>query len=328
MMSVKSPGFTHRPRGGSLRGDVSKKRAGLGRNSDDGGVTRRCGGCGRYCGALLAQPEERALLVRLRGTVRSMGAGDYVCVTLRGGAPWGFTLREGEGEGDIYRPLLASQVEDGSRACLAGVHEGDEVVSINGESCADLTLCRALALLETSVSSLQLLLKRSNFIPSEDCVSEGTHLGERVSSGENLKSTTLHIISPNSKIPTNTEDPHRSNLSDDLGGHELFFKHNSEEVRRCFSPGEFVELQVSLSEQTLDDGGCTSLGSARGIEGDFSAIETAHTPPPHPVSCPNKRAARTARRGDQRRPGGGPCAATRRIRNREGSSECGWPHGH
>ena len=30
-----------------------------------------------------------------------------------------------------------------------------------------------------------------------------------------------------------------------------------------------VELQVSLSEQTLDDVGCTSLGSARGIEGEL-----------------------------------------------------------
>ncbi|PWA27096.1 hypothetical protein CCH79_00011682 [Gambusia affinis] len=37
-----------------------------------------------------------------------MGTGDYICVTLRGGAPWGFSLRQGEG--DIYRPLLASQI--------------------------------------------------------------------------------------------------------------------------------------------------------------------------------------------------------------------------
>lgn len=37
-----------------------------------------------------------------------MGIGDYMCVTLRGGAPWGFTLTEGQG--DTYRPLLVSQV--------------------------------------------------------------------------------------------------------------------------------------------------------------------------------------------------------------------------
>ncbi|XP_073331029.1 uncharacterized protein synpo2a isoform X1 [Pagrus major] len=42
-----------------------------------------------------------------------------------------------------------------------------------------------------------------------------------------------------------------------------------------------VELQVSLSEQTLDDvGGCTSLGSAIGIQGEVSnreTVETIHT---------------------------------------------------
>lgn len=42
------------------------------------------------------------------GARGSMGTGDYICVTLRGGAPWGFTLREGEG--DTYRPFLISQV--------------------------------------------------------------------------------------------------------------------------------------------------------------------------------------------------------------------------
>ncbi|MEQ2302460.1 hypothetical protein AMECASPLE_007013 [Ameca splendens] len=230
-----------------------------------------------------------------------MGTGDYVCVTLRGGAPWGFTLKEGEG--DIYRPLLASQVEDGSHACLAGVQEGDEVVSINGEPCGDLTLLQALALIEKSITSLQLLLKRYNFIPSEDCESEGMYLSEGVSSDENLKTTTLHIISPKSEIPrefyisdpqgkvlhreldSDTEAPHRGNLSDDLGGHELVSKHKKE-VQRCFSPGEFVELQVSLSEQTLDDRGYTSLGSARGFKGDFSTIETVHTTSSHHVPCP------------------------------------------
>lgn len=52
------------------------------------------------------------------------------------------------------------QVEDGFHACLAGVQEGDEVVSINGEPCVNLTLSQALALIESSINSLQLLLKR------------------------------------------------------------------------------------------------------------------------------------------------------------------------
>ncbi|MED6265251.1 hypothetical protein CHARACLAT_023460, partial [Characodon lateralis] len=142
-----------------------------------------------------------------------------------------------------------------------------------------------------------------NFIPSEDCESEGMYLSEGVYSDENLKTTTLHIISPKSEIPrefyisdpqgkvlhreldSDTETPHRGNLSDDLGGHEFVSKHKKE-VQRCFSPGEFVELQVSLSEQTLDDRGYTSLGSARGFKGDFSTIETVHPTSSHHVPCP------------------------------------------
>uniref|UniRef100_A0A096M9P9 Synaptopodin-2-like n=1 Tax=Poecilia formosa TaxID=48698 RepID=A0A096M9P9_POEFO len=242
-----------------------------------------------------------------------MGTGDYICVTLRGGAPWGFILRQGEG--DIYRPLLASQVEDGSRAYLAGVQEDDEVVSINGEPCADLTLLQALALIETSTITLQLLLKRLlnlTIICSlaeleldlmlhsglyTDCTLKLRHVLKLLWYSsvfynlviklnyplyENLKSTTLHIISPKSEIP---REVHISDPQDDLGGHELAFTHNKE-VRRCCSTGEFVELQVSLSDQTLAYGGCTSLGSARGIEGDFSAIDPVHTTSSHHAQCP------------------------------------------
>lgn len=40
-----------------------------------------------------------------------------------------------------------------------------------------------------------------------------------------------------------------------------------------FSPGAMVELQLSLSEHTLEDPVCTSLGSALGIEGEIQARE-------------------------------------------------------
>ncbi|XP_059211429.1 synaptopodin-2 isoform X2 [Centropristis striata] len=235
-----------------------------------------------------------------------MGTGDYICVTLRGGAPWGFTLREGEG--DTYRPFLVSQVEEGGRAFLAGVQEGDELVSLNGEPCADLTLLSAFSLIDTSIGCLQLLVKRYCSLPSEDYEPEETYCGERDSSGEALESTTLHIFSPKhrSQIPrelyisesqdevyygelgSDTEVPKGPQLlctqlhtsPSDRGGQEPVFKGNDEEAWRCFSPGDMVELQVSLSEQTLDDVGCTSLGSAHGIEGELSnreTVETIHT---------------------------------------------------
>ncbi|XP_030578577.1 synaptopodin-2 [Archocentrus centrarchus] len=216
-----------------------------------------------------------------------MGTGDYICVTLRGGAPWGFTLQEGEG--DTYRPFLVSQVAEGGRASLAGVCDGDEVVSINGEPCADLSLLRAFALIDTSIDCLQLLVKRYNSIPAEDYESDEMHCGERASTGETLESTTLHIFSPKdrSQIPDPTSQDEafsrefNGSTEFSKGGqllctqlHAPSSKENDDKVQRCFSPGDMVELQVSLSEQTLDDVGCASLGSARGFEGDLSNRET------------------------------------------------------
>ncbi|XP_036968337.1 synaptopodin-2 isoform X2 [Acanthopagrus latus] len=237
-----------------------------------------------------------------------MGTGDYICVTLRGGAPWGFTLREGEG--DTYRPFLVSQVEEGGRAFLAGVQEGDEVVSLNGEPCADLTLLRAFALIDTSIDCLQLLLKRYCSIAPEDYEPEETYCGQRESSAVALESTTLHIFSPKHRsqsprelyISESQDEAYYGESDSDIAfprgpqllstelhvpssgdrrGRKPGFKDNDDEVQRCFSPGDMVELQVSLSEQTLDDvGGCTSLGSAIGIQGEVSnreAVETIHT---------------------------------------------------
>lgn len=63
----------------------------------------------------------------------------------------------------VFPPLnmiCLPQVEEGGRAFLAGVQEDDEVVSLNGEPCTDLTLLRAFALIDTSIDCLQLLLKR------------------------------------------------------------------------------------------------------------------------------------------------------------------------
>lgn len=71
--------------------------------------------------------------------------------------------------------------------------------------------------------------------------------------------------------------------SADRGGQET-----DEDVGRCLSPGDLVELQVSLSEQTLNDAGSASLGSALGIQGDLSSrevvkmVHVTQTPPSVP----------------------------------------------
>lgn len=56
--------------------------------------------------------------------------------------------------------ILCWQVEEGGSASLAGVKDGDEMVSLNGEPCADLTLAQALDIMDTSADCLQLLVKR------------------------------------------------------------------------------------------------------------------------------------------------------------------------
>lgn len=52
-------------------------------------------------------------------------------------------------------------MEEGGPASLAGVKDGDEMVSLNGEPCADLTLSQAVDVVDTSADCLQLLIRRS-----------------------------------------------------------------------------------------------------------------------------------------------------------------------
>lgn len=124
-----------------------------------------------------------------------------------------------------------------------------------------------------------------------------------------MESTTLHILSPNhrSQSPrelyisesqdeayygeeeSDTELPRGPRLlctqirvpsPRDPGCLEPLRQEQDEAGLASFSPGAMVELQVSLSEQSLEDMGCTSLGSARGIEGVFTtteATESLHT---------------------------------------------------
>ncbi|XP_035274547.1 synaptopodin-2-like isoform X1 [Anguilla anguilla] len=121
----------------------------------------------------------------------SMGTGDYLCITVRGGAPWGFGLRQGD---ELHHPLLVCQVDTRGRGALAGLREGDEVVSLNGEPCADLTLPESIDLMESS-DSLQLLVKRCGVPQLLAPDSEREGFGEAEPDGEGLESTTLEVWS-------------------------------------------------------------------------------------------------------------------------------------
>lgn len=128
--------------------------------------------------------------------------------------------------------------------------------------------------------------------------------GQRDSSSAALESTTLHFSPEQSsqrlrelyisdsqdeaesgemeKGQARSEEPQLlcTELHGDRLDHELVCKETDEDSERCLSPGDVVELQVSLSEQTLNNVGCTSLGSALGVQRDVSnreAVETVHT---------------------------------------------------
>ncbi|KAM8940312.1 synaptopodin-2 [Pelodytes ibericus] len=87
-----------------------------------------------------------------------MGTGDYICVTMNGGAPWGFRLQGGK---ELQEPLHVSKVRSMSKASLAGLYEGDEVVSINGTPCTDIPYSEVVALIDKSADTLQILVKRT-----------------------------------------------------------------------------------------------------------------------------------------------------------------------
>uniref|UniRef100_A0A673M545 PDZ domain-containing protein n=2 Tax=Sinocyclocheilus rhinocerous TaxID=307959 RepID=A0A673M545_9TELE len=84
-----------------------------------------------------------------------MGTGEFACVMLRGGAPWGFTLRQSAQ--DPQHPIQLLEIEDGSPAAVAGLCENDELVSVNGKPCSNLSLSDAIELIEASADCLQLL---------------------------------------------------------------------------------------------------------------------------------------------------------------------------
>ncbi|KPP71615.1 hypothetical protein Z043_109451 [Scleropages formosus] len=57
-------------------------------------------------------------------------------------------------------PALLPQVEAEGPAALVGLAEGDQLVSLNDQPCADVALSEIMALADGSAHSLRLLVKR------------------------------------------------------------------------------------------------------------------------------------------------------------------------
>lgn len=83
---------------------------------------------------------------------------EEVIITLSGGAPWGFRLQGGF---EHHKPLQVAKVRKRSKACRAGLREGDELVSINENSCGSLSHAQAMNLIDSMPGTLHIRVKRA-----------------------------------------------------------------------------------------------------------------------------------------------------------------------
>ncbi|XP_051504856.1 synaptopodin 2-like protein isoform X1 [Myxocyprinus asiaticus] len=83
---------------------------------------------------------------------------EEVIITLSGGAPWGFRLQGGI---EHQKPLQVAKVRKRSKACRAGLREGDELVSINENSCGSLSHAQAMNLIDSIPGTLHIRVRRA-----------------------------------------------------------------------------------------------------------------------------------------------------------------------
>eukprot|EP00063_Salmo_salar_P034659 XP_014009494.1 PREDICTED: synaptopodin 2-like protein isoform X1 [Salmo salar] len=83
---------------------------------------------------------------------------EEVIITLSGGAPWGFRL---QGGAEHQKPLQVAKVRKRSKACRAGLREGDELVSINEQPCGSLSHSQAMTIIDSSPGILHIRVKRA-----------------------------------------------------------------------------------------------------------------------------------------------------------------------
>ncbi|KAG9342532.1 hypothetical protein JZ751_016537 [Albula glossodonta] len=160
--------------------------------------------------------------------------------------------------------VLELAVTSGGRGALAGLCEGDEVVSLNGEPCADLTLPQSLDIMDASAESLQLLIKRCGVPQNHGLDSEGAYCGEVEPAEGALESTTLEIW-PSCGSPTQ-EELYISESQDEAYYGET--ESDTDLPRGARStletsfrgrplgnprPGAVVELQLSLADHSLEE---------------------------------------------------------------------------
>ncbi|XP_041041897.1 synaptopodin-2-like isoform X2 [Carcharodon carcharias] len=208
-----------------------------------------------------------------------MGIGDYVCVTIGGGAPWGFRLQGGK---EHKQPLQVSKVRKKSKACKAGLCEGDELISINNKPCSELTHSEAMQLIDGTSETLQILIKRPISEKTDQPEYEGTKSKETVETTLQISGSKASCKQPlpfelyisesqdeayygetesDTDITGKKEESQRQNSS------RLFLKERtrsgeSQQDPSCKErkePQHMVEFQLSLTQGKLGDPETTAV---------------------------------------------------------------------
>ncbi|KAJ8318398.1 hypothetical protein KUTeg_003489 [Tegillarca granosa] len=91
-----------------------------------------------------------------------MGSGDIVTITLSGGGPWGFRLMGG---GTF--PIQVAKIRKKSKASLAGMQEGDNLISINGVSLVGRSHEDAMNQVDNAGDTLTIEVQRSGEVSQD-----------------------------------------------------------------------------------------------------------------------------------------------------------------
>ncbi|KAF7703268.1 protein Shroom2 isoform X1 [Silurus meridionalis] len=145
-----------------------------------------------------------------------------VDVVLIGGGPWGFTLRGGL---EYQEPLIITKVEEESRAALAQLQVGDEIVSINAIPLSGYRK-EAICLVKSSFRTLALGLKRKN---EPLCRPHSWHSSKASENSSEVQDTGVHMSKCDASSSSNDfhscwNQPnlqHKSCQSSSLGNMEL-----------------------------------------------------------------------------------------------------------
>ncbi|MCI4375566.1 hypothetical protein PGIGA_G00111030 [Pangasianodon gigas] len=140
-----------------------------------------------------------------------------VCVSLCGGAPWGFTLRGGR---EHREPLIITKVEEGSKAAAVRLQVGDELVNINDVPLSGYRQ-EAICLVKGSHKTLTLVVKRKNEPMSRPHSWHSTKFNENQSDSAKTQSTPSPVwqtrydaSSFSSDLTTGWDQPNLRRVSD------------------------------------------------------------------------------------------------------------------